>query len=153
MTSITDTPLLMDGVTASVRIPVCQHLKDIGLRDQIIYNSIDFHSKDDEIAAIKDAGLKQAVLLAYGPRFIWPKDKLTRFEVARLVGARSLQISLGAPVLIKSKEISPIKLAKMEFKDKIIPITIKRKLPSGEETVIEVKTAIKNWLANHAGNI
>lgn len=84
---------------------------------------------------------------------IWPKDRLTRFEVARLVGARSLQISLGAPVLIKSDEINPIKLAKLEFKDKMIPITIKRKLPSGEETVIEVKTGIENWLATHAGEI
>lgn len=84
---------------------------------------------------------------------IWPKDRLTRFEVARLVGARSLQISLGAPVLIKSDELDPIKLAKLEFKNKIIPITIKRKLPSGEEVVIEVKTAIENWLSTHAGEI
>ncbi|MHA1649104.1 MAG: tetrahydromethanopterin S-methyltransferase subunit H family protein [Candidatus Helarchaeota archaeon] len=76
VTSITDTPLLMDGATGNVRIPVCYHLKEIGLKDQIIYNSIDYHSTDDELIAIKDADLKQAVLLAYGPRFIWPKDKL-----------------------------------------------------------------------------
>ena len=31
----------------------------------------------------------------------WPKDKLTRFEVARIIGARSLQITLGAPILVK----------------------------------------------------
>ncbi len=76
VTSVTDTPLLMDGVTPSVRITVCQHLKEIGLTKGIIYNSIDFHSDDAEIAAIKDAGLEYAVLLTYGPRFIWPKDKL-----------------------------------------------------------------------------
>ncbi|NVM27212.1 MAG: tetrahydromethanopterin S-methyltransferase subunit H [Candidatus Helarchaeota archaeon] len=74
--STTDTPLLMDGVTASVRISVCKHLKEIGLTKGIIYNSIDFHSDDVELVAIKDAGLEQAVLLTYGPRFIWPKDKL-----------------------------------------------------------------------------
>ncbi|MFX1293668.1 MAG: tetrahydromethanopterin S-methyltransferase subunit H [Promethearchaeota archaeon] len=74
--SNTDTPLLMDGTTGKVRIPVCQHLKEIGLKDQIIYNSIDYYSNDVEINAIKEAGLKQSVLLAYGPRFIWPKDKL-----------------------------------------------------------------------------
>lgn len=84
---------------------------------------------------------------------IWPRDRLTRFEVARLVGARSLQIALGAPILIKSEETEPINLAKAEFKEKIIPITIKRKTPSGEEIIIDVKTAIENWLATHAGEI
>lgn len=85
---------------------------------------------------------------------IWPNDRFTRFEVARLIGARTLQISLGAPVLIKEEEITnPIELARLEFKAGMIPITIKRKMPSGEEVVIDVKTAIKNWLADHAGEI
>ncbi len=78
---------------------------------------------------------------------------MTRFEVARLVGARSLQISLGAPVLVKSEESSPIKISKQEFKERMIPITIKRKLPSGEEMVVEIKKAIENWLVDHKGEI
>ncbi len=66
--------------------------------------------------------------------FIWSKDKLTRFEVARIIGARVLQISLGAPVLIKVKkgESDPIKIAEEEFKADKIPMTIKRPLPNGE---------------------
>lgn len=78
---------------------------------------------------------------------------MTRFEVARLIGARSLQISLGAPVLTKTEETDPIKIAKQEFKEKMIPITIKRKLPNGEEAVIEIKKAIENWLVDHKGEI
>lgn len=89
-----------------------------------------------------------------GEILIWPDDRLTRFEVARLVGARSLQISLGAPVLIKKKDIvDPIQLAKLEFRSRIIPITIKRKIPSGGESIIDVKRAIKNWLDDHSGEI
>lgn len=85
---------------------------------------------------------------------IWSTDRLTRFEVARLLGARSLQISLGAPVLVKVEEVSSmIDLAKVEFKNKILPITVKRELPSGEEVVIEIKKAIENWLEDHAGEI
>lgn len=83
----------------------------------------------------------------------WPKDRLTRFEVARLVGARALQIALGAPILIQTNEADPIKVAKLEFKEKMIPITVKRKLPNGEEVVIEVKKAIENWLIEHKGEI
>ena len=54
--------------------------------------------------------------------------KLTRFEKARIVGARALQISMGAPSIIKiPKElISPIDIAMLEFKEDAIPITVKR---------------------------
>jgi DNA-directed RNA polymerase subunit K len=88
-----------------------------------------------------------------GESLIWPRDRLTRFEVARLIGARALQIALGAPVLIKTEEVHPIKIARLEFKNILIPITIKRKLPSGEEIVIDIKAAIKNWLENHKEEI
>jgi DNA-directed RNA polymerase subunit K/omega len=84
---------------------------------------------------------------------IWPRNRLTRFEVARLIGARSLQISLGAPVLIKMDELDPRKLAKAEFKEKIVPITIKRKMPDGTYQVVEIKEAIDNWLIEHKGEI
>lgn len=84
---------------------------------------------------------------------IWPRDHLTRFEVARLVGARSLQIALGAPIFVKTDVSDPIELSKLEFKEKIIPITIKRELPNKETVVIDVKAAIDNWLKYHSGEI
>jgi DNA-directed RNA polymerase subunit K len=54
--------------------------------------------------------------------------KYTRFEKARIIGARALQISLGAPVLFDIPEgmIDPIEIAKMEFNQHIIPIDVKR---------------------------
>jgi DNA-directed RNA polymerase subunit K/omega len=57
--------------------------------------------------------------------------KLTRFERARIVGARGLQISLGAPILIKSTEedIDPIIIAQKELNKGMLPLTISRKLP------------------------
>lgn len=85
----------------------------------------------------------------------WPEDRLTRFEVARLVGARALQIALGAPVLVPAESIalSSFDLAKMEFKSGILPITIKRTLPSGDQKIVPIKHAIHNWLNEHAGEI
>jgi len=80
----------------------------------------------------------------------WVKDRLTRFEIARLIGARSLQVALGAPVLVKTEETGDsINIAKKEFREKLIPITIKRTLPSGEEVVINIRKAIDNWLAEN----
>lgn len=88
-----------------------------------------------------------------GEKVIWPRDRLTRFEVARLLGARTLQIALGAPVLIKTDETRADEIAKLEFKQKIIPITVKRKMPDGKEIVIDVKKGIENWLEEHGGKI
>jgi DNA-directed RNA polymerase subunit K len=54
--------------------------------------------------------------------------KYTRFEKARIIGARALQISMGAPSLIKIPEdvIFPIDIAMLEFKEEAIPITVNR---------------------------
>ena len=58
---------------------------------------------------------------------------LTRFEKARITGARSLQLSLGAPPLVKVPEhaTSSISVAVEEIERKALPISIRRILPSG----------------------
>ena len=50
----------------------------------------------------------------------------SRFEKARVIGARALQISMGAPVQIKVPEdiIDPVIIAQMEYDKKVIPIDI-----------------------------
>lgn len=52
--------------------------------------------------------------------------RLTRFEKSRIIGARGLQIALGAPVLIKVPEnlVDPIEIAMLEFKQGLIPISV-----------------------------
>ncbi|MDR1404170.1 MAG: DNA-directed RNA polymerase subunit K [Candidatus Methanoplasma sp.] len=52
----------------------------------------------------------------------------TRFEKARIVGARALQISYGAPVLIDYPEdmLDPIDISMLEYEHDIIPITVVR---------------------------
>ncbi|RLI28051.1 tetrahydromethanopterin S-methyltransferase subunit H, partial [Candidatus Bathyarchaeota archaeon] len=54
----TDSPFLVDGVTADVRIPVVKHIAEVGLSDRAIYNSIDINYRQEEIEAIREAGLK-----------------------------------------------------------------------------------------------
>ncbi len=54
--------------------------------------------------------------------------KLSRFEKARIIGARSLQISMGAPIMvdIPADLYEPIKIAELEFDEDAIPITVRR---------------------------
>ncbi|MBS3145508.1 DNA-directed RNA polymerase subunit K [Candidatus Woesearchaeota archaeon] len=68
------------------------------------------------------------------------KQKYTKYEKARIIGARSLQIAMGAPILIKfdkdeliKANYNPIEIAKKEFESEVLPITIKRPLPKKVE--------------------
>lgn len=56
------------------------------------------------------------------------EDKYTRFEKARIIGARALQITMGAPILIKiSKSTTdPVDIAILEFDKGVNPITVLR---------------------------
>lgn len=67
--------------------------------------------------------------------------KLTRFEKARIVGARALQISMGAPILIDVSEgfSSLIDIALKELDAGILPMTIRRTLPDGTYQDIPLK--------------
>jgi DNA-directed RNA polymerase subunit K/omega len=77
-------------------------------------------------------------------QLIGPK-KLTRFERARIVGARALQISMGAPVLLDVPESikSPIELAELELQEGALPISIRRALPDGTSLNIPLKTLLE----------
>ena len=66
--------------------------------------------------------------------------KFTKYEKARVIGARALQIGMGAPFLIKMKKedldkinYNPVEIAKMEFEKGILPITIYRPMPEKVE--------------------
>ena len=65
---------------------------------------------------------------------------LTRFEKARIIGTRALQISLGAPPFVKipPNVHDPIAVAMMELRDGVLPITIRRSLPDGRYTNIPI---------------
>jgi len=60
--------------------------------------------------------------------------KLTKFERARIVGARALQLALGAPPFIPIPKgvKNSIELAIIELESKALPISIRRTLPNGK---------------------
>ena len=69
---------------------------------------------------------------------------LTRYEKARIVGARALQISFGAPILVEKPKdmIDPIKIAQVELRSKILPLTIRRENPNEEFQDIPINKLI-----------
>ena len=59
---------------------------------------------------------------------------LTRFEKARIMGARALQLSMGAPPFIEIPENArtSLDIAMEELEQRVIPIIIRRSLPNGD---------------------
>jgi DNA-directed RNA polymerase subunit K/omega len=65
--------------------------------------------------------------------------RLTRFELTRVLSARSLQLSLGAPPLVKgTKELDMLEVAEKEFEEKALPLSILRKYPNGSIKRVEL---------------
>ena len=63
----------------------------------------------------------------------------TKYEKARMIGSRALQLSMGAPFLLKLTpedlakiNYNPIEIALREFEEGVLPITIKRPSPIKE---------------------
>ena len=71
--------------------------------------------------------------------------KLTRFERARIVGARSLQIAMGAPAFIpmEGPYKGPIQTAMKELEADALPISIRRSLPNGLTQDIPIRALAK----------
>ena len=64
------------------------------------------------------------------------EHEFTRYEVARIIGARALQIAMDAPLLLKMSEdelkemkFDSLKMAEKEFDGGVLPISIKRPMP------------------------
>jgi len=60
---------------------------------------------------------------------VFEYPELTRFERTRIISARALQISMGAPVLIKTEAHDPKEIARLELTHNVLPITVKRTMP------------------------
>ena len=72
------------------------------------------------------------------------EEKYTKYEIARILGARSLQLAMDAPVLLKiSKEeqeeinYDVLKIAERELEAEVLPITVRRPLPKKSEKEIK----------------
>ncbi|MAG60413.1 DNA-directed RNA polymerase subunit K [archaeon] len=63
-------------------------------------------------------------------------DDFSKYEKARMVGSRALQLSMGAPFLLKMDQkalavlqYNPVRIALHEFQEGVLPITVRRPVP------------------------
>jgi DNA-directed RNA polymerase subunit K len=53
-------------------------------------------------------------------------ESYNRYEKARIIGARALQVAYGAPVLVESEQTQPILIAAEEYDSDVLPFTVNR---------------------------
>jgi len=78
------------------------------------------------------------------------EENFTKYEVARILGARALQIAMDAPLLLKiGKEkleeirYDPLIIAELEFNSNVLPITVKRPMPRKIEAELKRDRELK----------
>ena len=96
---------------------------DYGEEDSVIVNE---ENQQEDVAGIRR-----------GVRKVPDEDRITsrfmtKYERARILGSRALQISKNAPLMVDpGEESDPYKLAEMELDKRKVPFIVRRYLPDG----------------------
>ncbi len=103
----------------------------------------EFDGDEFDIEQLSEEQFKE--LIQIGPPI------LTRFEKARILGTRALQISMGAPVIdadimAEGQDLSdPLLIATLELEKKLLPISVRRFLPDGRYQDIPINLLYLDW--------
>src|SRR3989344_7752506 len=72
------------------------------------------------------------------------EEKFTKYEIARILGARSLQLAMDAPILLKLSDkekeelnYDTLRIAEKELYAGILPITVRRPMPKRSEKAVK----------------
>lgn len=95
-----EAPILVDSAIRKVRMETLEHFAGTELVPRLLYNSIDSNYSEEELACIKDSGIKSAVILAFTTKAIKPGDRVKLLEenllkAAQRAGMENLFIDTG----------------------------------------------------------
>lgn len=80
VSEVTEVPFLINGQEMSVRIAAANHVVEVDLEERAVYNSINYTLKDEEIKAIRETGLKAAIVQAFNPRNPRPEGMISTLK-------------------------------------------------------------------------
>lgn len=104
----TDLPFLIDGTTADVRVGATRHVGEMGLSDRAIYNAITVNCAEEEIEAIREAGIKSAVLLCFNPKRPTVEGRMESLEkILKYASDAGIEKPLADPSIIDLPDPGP----------------------------------------------
>lgn len=88
---ISDSPLIMDGVSSDIRIEGLKYVEEVGLSERIIYNTISPGYRPNELNALRDGNVESVILLAYYTKDFTARGRL---KVIREIVPNLLEIGI-----------------------------------------------------------
>ena len=102
------------------------------LNDVEILNELEDKYETEEIDDYGDKDIKDIKIRKIKDSYRQTSNILTKYEKARVLGIRSLQLSLNFKPMIKTNITDTYEIAKLELKNKILPLKIKRYINKNE---------------------
>ncbi|MEM2886165.1 MAG: tetrahydromethanopterin S-methyltransferase subunit H, partial [Thermoproteota archaeon] len=68
---VSDAPILVNGPTSTVRLEAAIYAVKTGLSERTIYNSLNYTATEEELAGLRESGLKAAIVQSFNPRNPW----------------------------------------------------------------------------------
>jgi tetrahydromethanopterin S-methyltransferase subunit H len=87
--SVTDSPILLDAISTSVRLAALDYMKEAGLGGRCVYNSFNPESKKAEFEKAKDSSLEAALLLAFNRRDMTSRGRVASIKQLLLQAAEN----------------------------------------------------------------
>lgn len=116
--------------------------------EKIIQDDMDFFNNDDS----SDIQPEQSIIYVKGEQRI-TNPRLTRYEMVRIIGERTKQLTMGAKPLVKNfQDLSYEDIAIQELKLNMTPFKIKRPLPNNKVEIWEIKELAKKHLESFMEN-
>ena len=113
---------------------------DYGDEESVILNDEENKEEEDGALGIRRGIRKVAEEERITSRF------MTKYERARILGSRALQISKNAPLMVDpGEESDPYKLAEMELDKRKVPFIVRRYLPDGSYEDWKVSELLTEW--------
>ncbi|MEW5814899.1 MAG: hypothetical protein AB1798_05815 [Spirochaetota bacterium] len=83
-----DEPILIDSFSQKVRMEALKYFSDSEITERLIYNSSAEDFTEEELACIKESGVKSAVIMAFSPKALKPQSRITLLKEKLLPAAR-----------------------------------------------------------------
>ena len=101
VSGVTTCPLLMDGLSAKIRMDALKHVVETGLECRVVYNSISPGYQPDELESLKHSKIRSVVLLAYNMRDFTSRGRMNciRETLPRLLEAGVENVLMDTCVL------------------------------------------------------
>lgn len=116
--------------------------------EKIIQDDMDFFNNDDS----SEIQPEQSIAYVKGEQRI-TNPRLTRYEMVRIIGERTKQLTMGAKPLVKNfQDLSYEDIAIQELKLNMTPFKIKRPLPNNKVEIWEIKELDKKHLESFMEN-